>query len=120
MPTPQYEELTLPIPTPRQPELLWPALEIFGAKDAKWSASSRRTHQPCAICVLVIHERGVAGAPPPAPGTMRRKGPGGGIVPADAVLCARHGQALKERDEKVAARYAGATAHANHMARRAS
>lgn len=103
---------------PAQPELQWPALQILGAKDSTWLKKTWTSHHACDICTLVVHERGVQGAPAPFPATMRRKGPGGGIVPADAYLCSRHGQALQERDEKVKTTWAAKGAHAAHMARR--
>lgn len=96
----------LPIPMPRQPELPWPAVLILGARRTKWSAW-KGAHQACQICQMVCHERGVAAAPAPQPARMRRKGPGGGIVPADLFVCSGHGMELKRRDEEQDQKAAG-------------
>lgn len=87
------------VPLPRQPELQWPAHTIYGARGAKWT-SWTGAHQACQVCQIVCHERGVNNAPPPSPARLRRKGPGGGIIPADLFVCAGHGQEIRRRDDE--------------------
>jgi hypothetical protein len=61
------------IPSPVEPDLLWPRRKIFGG-DATWTAYRGKTHQACSTCieVLIEHEKEPYPRPPGARGTVRR------------------------------------------------
>lgn len=98
------------IPPPVDGTLRWPSRKIFGGI-AKWSPY-RGSHQPCETCVELIHERGVAAAPRPAPATRRRKGPNG-----DTLHCSRHAEVLERKDKEIARRVKAQGEAAEHLAR---
>jgi hypothetical protein len=90
-----------------------PALELkeprLGAIDVKWT-SYRGARKPCDHCVQLIHERGVAGAPPASSATAKRKGPND-----DLFLCALHAQEMREKDAAVTTERDSRLAHAEHL-----
>lgn len=114
------EQLKFPAPTPG--DLLWPPAmpEPGPAKWTRWRGARRQ----CATCIQVLQyddrERKASRPPPygrrppaPDPATMRRL-----LAGEDTMHCYRHGQVLKEIDEKVVKTDAQRREHAAHMARR--
>lgn len=73
-------------------EKLWPGR-------ASWVAY-RGAHQPCGVCVMVIHERGIERAPHPHAARWKRKGPNG-----DTLVCSAHKVELEPKDKAAEAQY---------------
>lgn len=91
---------------PARPALKEPRLGAVGARWTRYKGA----HKPCDLCVQSIHERGVAGAPPPAPAGQKRVGPNDTLL-----LCGEHGEEMKRKDnaaEAEAARRRQAAAEA--------
>lgn len=98
------------IPPPTEGTLHWPSRTIYGGV-ATWTPY-RGAHRACATCIEVVHERGVAGAPHPAPATRRRKGPND-----TTEHCSRHAEVLERKDKEIARRVRERRAAAEHQAR---
>jgi hypothetical protein len=81
-------------PAPSRPPLEEPRLGAVGTKWTRWTG----VHRPCDHCVQRIHERGVAGAPPPAPARHKRVGPNDTLW-----LCAEDAEEMKRKDDEVTA-----------------
>jgi hypothetical protein len=81
-------------PAPARPPLQEQRLGAIGAKWTRWTGA----HRPCDHCVQTIHERGVAGSPPPLPARHKRVGPNDTLW-----LCAPHGEEMKRKDAAVTA-----------------
>jgi hypothetical protein len=103
------------IPSPVEPDLLWPRRKIFGG-DATWTAYRGKTHQACSTCieVLIEHEKEPYPRPPghPSPATKVRNGPNGRTW-----HCARHGEALERKDREIKARLTTMREHREHVSR---
>jgi hypothetical protein len=66
---------------------LWPARAVWTSYGGK--------HQPCGVCIMVVHERGVAAAPHPHAARWRRKGPNG-----DLLVCSAHKVEMEPADKE--------------------
>lgn len=95
---------------PLRPPLQEPRLGAVGTKWTRWTGA----HKPCDLCVRLIHERGVAGAPPPASARHKRVGPNDTLM-----LCAEHGEEMKRKDDAAVAER-DARVRANEEARKAA
>lgn len=93
--TKQLEDV-LPIDPGEQPQTEWPVLTKVWAGISTWTKYSGK-HRPCDIHIMVIHERGVANAPPAAPATLKRQGPNG-----DSYVCGAHAVEWRRRDDEAA------------------
>lgn len=85
--------------------------DAWGAADAKWSPYKGK-HQPCADCIALIHEKGTARAPHPAPARFRRKGPNGELL-----VCMVHAEERKRYDARAKALAAARAEIASHEKR---
>lgn len=87
-------------------EKLWPGRAIW--------TEYRGRHQPCGVCVMVIHERGVEAAPHPHPARWRRKGPNGELL-----CCSAHKVEMEPADKQAEQQFqANVAATAARKARR--
>lgn len=90
---------------PSRPEFEQPADRFWGAVGVKWSAY-RGSHQPCAVYVRLVHQKGVPAVPRHLPAAKRRKGPNDEILVCS--MCAVDLEAMdataeSERAARVAA-----------------
>jgi hypothetical protein len=91
--TKRLEDVAMIDPGP-QPQAVWPVLTKVWAGISTWKPY-RGSHKPCDIHVMVIHEQGVATAPPVAPATMYRDGPNGRNF-----VCGAHAVEWQQRDRE--------------------
>lgn len=83
-------ELLEPAP-PRPAAVKEPRL---GAINTKWTKYSG-VHKPCDLCVKVIHEQGVASAPPPRSAAWKRVGPNDTLL-----LCSVDAEEQRRKDKE--------------------
>jgi len=93
---PKVHEDVLPIDVPPAAAPPWPVKNKLWAGISTWT-TYRGKHQLCHPCVLVVHERGIQAAPPPAPATQKRKGPNG-----ETLCCGPHAAEWQRMDAEAA------------------